>query len=246
MIGKGTRSAFTLIELLVVIAIIAILVGLLFPMVGTAKEKGRRTSCRNNVRQIGLAMMQWADDHQGWLPLKSDKPTFDGANCNLSGEWPFRNHVIKMWSNGYVASTALWVCPSDKKDGVGGVNTITDPKTFNPATYDTRKNCSYMYVAGYRLSFMIGCVNSSKTLDFPSPSDAPVLTDESNGLENGAATPGNMPPITADDNHGADFRNVLYLDGHVVSVEGADVANSIFDRISTGGKDISYALYSVD
>lgn len=221
------RRGFTLIELLVVIAIIAILAALMFPSVGSAIEGARRSNCRSNLRQIGIALKRYSMNHEGWYVLKGDMPVYTGGN--LTGEYPMRNHVLKLYSNGYVTATSLWICPSDRSDGVNGVNKVFDPKTFS-ATYSTLKNCSYMYVAGYNDS------SSSEIL-----TQAPVLADESNAIENGAATPSNMPKIDAGDNHGANFRNVLYLDGHVGAVESADAANAIFDYLKEPNK-----LQSVD
>lgn len=69
------RRAFTLIELLVVIAIIAILAALLLPALSAAKERGRRTACKNNLRQFILASHLYAGDFGDRLPSgESDEP----------------------------------------------------------------------------------------------------------------------------------------------------------------------------
>ena len=70
--GRGgrlhVRDAFTLIELLVVIAIIAILVAILLPALSAARESGRSTACLANLRQMGVIVRAYADDHKGLSP----------------------------------------------------------------------------------------------------------------------------------------------------------------------------------
>jgi len=66
---KSKPRGFTLIELLVVIAIIAILASILFPVFARARENARRTSCISNLKQMGLATMQYTQDYDEGLPV---------------------------------------------------------------------------------------------------------------------------------------------------------------------------------
>ena len=73
------RHAFTLIELLVVIAILAILMALMLRTLASAREKGWRTACLSNLRQMGIAILAYASDNDGKIPFGPKAPPFTSA-----------------------------------------------------------------------------------------------------------------------------------------------------------------------
>jgi prepilin-type N-terminal cleavage/methylation domain-containing protein len=99
------KSAFTLIELLVVIAIIAILAAILFPVFAAAREKARQTTCASNMRQLGLAWIQYVEDYDERGP--------QNFGANPPCQW-----ACKLYP--YVKSVGVYACPDDSSNALAG------------------------------------------------------------------------------------------------------------------------------
>jgi prepilin-type N-terminal cleavage/methylation domain-containing protein/prepilin-type processing-associated H-X9-DG protein len=114
---QNGREGFTLIELLVVIAIIAVLAALLLPALSAAKEKAWRVSCLNNLRQLQLCWLLYAQDHADLLPLNNAVST-----ASIGQSWILGNAKTDMTATNieagalfaYNRSVAVYRCPMDK------------------------------------------------------------------------------------------------------------------------------------
>ncbi|HEY3330988.1 MAG TPA: DUF1559 domain-containing protein [Capsulimonadaceae bacterium] len=100
--NRKTGYAFTLIELLVVIAIIAILAAILFPVFATAREKARQASCTSNLKQIGIAVLMYAQDFDEVFPMESAN-----SGNNAMFDW-----VEPYYAGRGQATNAFLNCPS--------------------------------------------------------------------------------------------------------------------------------------
>jgi prepilin-type N-terminal cleavage/methylation domain-containing protein/prepilin-type processing-associated H-X9-DG protein len=116
-------SAFTLIELLMVIAIIAILAGMLLPSLSGARREALAASCKNNQRQLNLALQLYATDHNDALPLNNfvydvtDKTPIFRTNSWAPGLAPYDLTTSNLQSGmfyPYLRSVGVFLCPADR------------------------------------------------------------------------------------------------------------------------------------
>jgi prepilin-type N-terminal cleavage/methylation domain-containing protein/prepilin-type processing-associated H-X9-DG protein len=118
---------FTLIELLVVIAIMAILASLLLPALTQAKQAAKFTQCKNNLRQLGVALAMYVSDHGAYPPSYSMNPSFQTWSALLE---PYASGP----STNTMFSGPLFACPVERLVGTYGYNhTGVDTSTpYNP------------------------------------------------------------------------------------------------------------------
>ena len=203
---KKRPRGFTLIELLVVIAIIALLAAILFPVFARARENARKSSCANNLKQIGIGVAQYVQDYDETLPRARNDQNI-GTGGVIVGNAPWHTAIMP-----YVKSLQLFRCPS-----------VSTTKQMNSrGTYE-----------GLYMSYVSCCVDNTGVYGARSPittngtptAIADISSSASVILAGESGNTGRGDPEYWDNNADMTVRNHLastnwlFVDGHVKSLK---------------------------
>lgn len=197
-VSFSRKTGFTLIELLVVIAIIALLAAILFPVFARARENGRKATCINNLKQLGVGFMQYTQDFDEILPngggysATADSgqwmvtPTPVGTACSSTA--PCRPDLGVVYP--YIKNQQVYLCPSDSNRA-------------RRLSYSMNSQCTSGSAPGYQGRALADATKTSATI---------LLLDEGLTINDGyfsSASTYDTPSLMH-----LDGANNLFLDGH--------------------------------
>ena len=196
------RCAFTLVEVLIVIGILALLIGLLFPVMSRVRASGRNSVCVSNLHQLGQAIQLYAQDYdrypRGLDPADKYTPVIWSGHPAAQGGVLSTTPLLPVVMGAYIKSPSLWHCPSDF--GFDVVDVTGVPLDARPGCYD-KFGMSYFYRSEITL------LNLAED-HLPNPVETNILAD-ADGLWHGSSFLGSTKRRY----------NVLFGDGHVKNVD---------------------------
>ena len=228
-VTKGKRG-FTLIELLVVVAIIAILAGMLLPALGKAKAKAKSIKCINNLRQIGLAMMMYADEHEDHVPRGDAERWF----------FVFMPYIPEGGTVKDFRNIQIFRCPSypiPKRLERQVISFVVNAWRFN----DVRDTVGYQQIGPSKITAFQEPSNSVYLLDSEDGSWRPIIDGfgdpETDTWLNDVWRPQHLPyngreQLSRERRVAAERHtrgsNLLYLDGHAAYLDAREIKTDLF------------------
>ena len=210
LIRSRLASGFTLVEMLIVISIVALLAGLLMPVIGNMKEKGRRAVCANNIKQIHTLIETYMKDYDDVFPFY-DVGGSGGATKNAPTV--IDENVNILIRRDYTRNLKIFQCPSRSAAG------------SKLQTGGNQKKAKYDYEYNGNLSFAKSSSDGGKPpraykgTQVLEPSLIRLVwdNDDEGGDDGGSGGQGGSGDGFYDsaDNHGADGGWVCYVDGHL-------------------------------